>query len=239
MEKEQFVRKHAWYYWPLRFARSFVLGLSTYLIVYFFFYFLLSGIAIKEVAAKDKKVVIYLVKSGVHTDFMLPLRNEMQDWTEEFPIENTSIKDTNVYFLTVGWGDKNFYMNTPTWGDLTLETALFAAAGLGSSALHATHYYEVPKDRPVAKLYLSKEQYQQLINYVKKTLKRDANGKNKYIKPMNEAVMCGYDAYYEAKNSYSMLSTCNSWINNGLKACGKKACLWSPFAGGIFYQYGF
>ena len=120
MEKEQFVRKHAWYYWPLRFARSFVLGLSTYLIVYFFFYFLLSGIAIKEVAAKDKKVVIYLVKSGVHTDFMLPLRNEMQDWTEEFPIENTSIKDTNVYFLTVGWGDKNFYMNTPTWGDLTL-----------------------------------------------------------------------------------------------------------------------
>lgn len=239
MGNENLNNTKPWFYWPWCVIRFGILGLTTYLSIYFFCYFLLSGVAIKEIASEDKKVEIFLVKSGVHTDFMLPLKNEYQDWTVEFPIENTQLKDTNVYFLTVGWGDKNFYMNTPTWGDLTVKTALFAATGMGTSALHATHYYEVPTDRPVAHLFLSEAQYKDLIDYIKNTLRRDKNGKNIFIKPMNEAVMCGYDAYYEAKNSYSMLSTCNSWINNGLKACGKKACLWSPFAGGIFYQYGF
>jgi hypothetical protein len=51
-------------------------------------------------------------------------------------------------------------------------------------------------------------------------------------------VVSGNDAFYAANNRYSMMLTCNSWINRGLKACHKRACLWTPFAGGIFYQYG-
>jgi hypothetical protein len=50
-------------------------------------------------------------------------------------------------------------------------------------------------------------------------------------------VVSDNDAYYEAHMRYSLFHTCNTWINNGLKASQKKACLWTPTSGGIFYQY--
>jgi hypothetical protein len=34
-----------------------------------------------------------------------------------------------------------------------------------------------------------------------------------------------------------MFHTCNTWANNGLKSCGQKAALWTPFDSGIFGQY--
>lgn len=47
-----------------------------------------------------------------------------------------------------------------------------------------------------------------------------------------------HDAFYEAKGRYSLFHTCNTWANNALKACGQKACWWTPFSTGIRYQYG-
>ena len=45
------------------------------------------------------------------------------------------------------------------------------------------------------------------------------------------------DAFYEANGTYNLFKTCNTWANNGLKACEKKAALWTPFESGIFYHY--
>jgi hypothetical protein len=45
------------------------------------------------------------------------------------------------------------------------------------------------------------------------------------------------DAFYEAIGSYNLFKTCNTWTNNALKSCGQKACFWTPFESGIFYQY--
>ena len=52
-----------------------------------------------------------------------------------------------------------------------------------------------------------------------------------------DAVYGKNDAFYEANGSYSLFHTCNTWANNGLKACGQKACFWTPFDSGIFYHY--
>jgi hypothetical protein len=35
----------------------------------------------------------------------------------------------------------------------------------------------------------------------------------------------------------SLFHTCNTWTNNALKACGQKACWWTPFEDGVFYAY--
>ncbi len=32
------------------------------------------------------------------------------------------------------------------------------------------------------------------------------------------------------------LKTCNTWTNNALKASEQRACAWTIFANGIFYQ---
>lgn len=44
------------------------------------------------------------------------------------------------------------------------------------------------------------------------------------------------DAFYEAKGKYSLFKTCNTWTNNALKASEQRACVWTIFQSGIFYQ---
>jgi uncharacterized protein (TIGR02117 family) len=93
------------------------------------------------------------------------------------------------------------------------------------------------EDKDCVKINISKQQYQRLIAYITRSLKRDATGKVIYIQ--TNAVYGKDDAFYDAGGSYSLFHTCNTWSNNALKKCGQKACLWTPFDTGIFYQYGY
>jgi len=212
--------------------------LGSAVLLYIAATFILSRMTIKGQNNKNASVQIYLMKSGVHTDFIVPVRNEIKDWRTEFPLENTGFKDSSSQLLSIGWGDKNFYMNTPTWSDLTFKTAISVPFGIGPSAIHATYYQQLLDDRPIIKLHLTQKQYQNLVHYIEKTLVRNNKGQTKYIKATMPGVVTGNDAYYAAKGRYNLFFTCNSWVNAGLKACQQKACYWTAFAGGIFYQYG-
>jgi uncharacterized protein (TIGR02117 family) len=215
----------------------FFIGIIGFFIIYGISSFILSRISVDGKNEEGEKVNVYLMQSGVHTDFLVPIKNDQVDWTDYFPRENTKLNDTTTKFLAIGWGDKNFYMNTPQWSDLTFKTAIFCMTGLGSAAIHATYYYEVPKNKPTVQLTLSEKQYKNLIQYVKNTLVLKKTQQSVYIKPTNKKVVTDNDAYYEAHMRYSLFHTCNTWINNGLKASQQKACLWTPSSGGIFYQY--
>jgi len=221
-----------------KFTKRFFLVLGVLILIYFFAAYVLSRITVEGKDEKNVTIQIYLMKSGVHTDFVLPVKTKIKDWSLEFPIENTNAKDTSTTLIAIGWGDKNFYMNTPTWSDLTFKTAISAMAGLGTSSIHATYYYYLLSDRPVISMQLSENQYRKLVKYIEESLYRNKKSRPIYIQPRWKAVMGQNDAYYEARKNYSIFTTCNSWINKGLKAADKKACLWTPFAGGIFYQYG-
>lgn len=227
------VAKRLW-----KFTKRFFMVFGILLLVYFFSAYILSRITVEGKYEKNATIEIWLMKSGVHTDFVVPVKTKIKDWSTEFPIKNTIANDTTTPLVAIGWGDKNFYMNTPTWADLTFKTAISAMAGLGTSSIHVTYYYYLLPDRPVISLKLSENQYLKLVKYIEKSLYRNDKEQAIYIVPRMKSVMGQNDAYYEARNNYSIFRTCNSWINNGLKAADKKACLWTPFAGGIFYQYG-
>lgn len=211
-----------------------IIGFFT---IYGIIAFFASRVTVEGRNDKGEKIQIYLMQSGVHTDFLVPVKNNEIDWTKFFPRENTKLNDTNTRYLAIGWGDKNFYMNTPEWSDLTFKTAVFCMTGLGKSAIHSTYYYDVPKDKPTVQLTLSKKQYENLIRYVQNTLVLTKTQQSFCITPTNKKVVSDNDAYYEAHMRYHLFHTCNTWINNGLKASQKKACLWTPTSGGIFYQY--
>jgi uncharacterized protein (TIGR02117 family) len=206
------------------------------ILIYLACAFIFSRITIE--GHKEKKAIhtVYLMKSGIHMDFLLPICNELKDWQEDFPISNTLCKDSSYKKIAIGWGSKDFYMNTPTWDDLTLKIFLISNFGLGSSAIHVKYYTDtLPKDSKTVSLNLSDNQYKKLVKYIENSLKRSGTTKSSFILPKNPKVLSKNDAYYDAKQNYSLLFTCNSWINNGLKASGQKACLWTPYSQGIFY----
>jgi uncharacterized protein (TIGR02117 family) len=198
--------------------------------------FVLSRIPVAKAhpdAAPD--VTVYLHTNGVHTDIVLPIKTAQLDWSRQLPFANIPSQDTTMRYIAFGWGDKGFYLDTPTWAELKFSTAFVAAFWLGSSAMHTTYFHSMVPGPDTVPLHLSHAEYADLIAYIKRSFRLDAGGRAQHIKGHSYGPD---DAFYEANRVYSFLYTCNTWTNNALKASGQKACLWTPADSGIFYQYG-
>ena len=203
--------------------------------------YILLGLLIPciPVSAKDdgqrKEIPIYIYTNGVHTDIVMPVRNDLMDWSLKIPFANTKSKRTDFNYIGIGWGDKGFYLDTPTWADLKFSTAMKAAFWMSDSAMHCTYYTEMKEGEDCKMIMISRAQYESLVKYVEDKFDKDQKG-NFMLIPTN-AVYGDNDAFYDAKGTYSFLYTCNTWSNNALKAAGQKAALWTPSDFGIFQHY--
>ena len=192
-----------------------------------------------EVSAKDdgeqKEIPIYIYTNGVHTDIVMPVKNEMHDWSAKIPFANTTSKKSDYNYVGIGWGDKGFYLDTPTWADLKFSTAVKAAFWMSESAMHTSFYHTMTEASDCKKIMISKKQYEALVKFIDAKFDRDTNGN--YILIPTKAVYSDNDTFYDAKGSYSFLNTCNTWANDALKAAGQKAAWWTPTDYGIFLHY--
>jgi uncharacterized protein (TIGR02117 family) len=204
-------------------------------IIYLLVALLLSVISVAKEPGNPNDVAIYIMTNGDHTDIVIPVTNIIKDWRPEIRYDQTTGKDTTAHYVAIGWGNKDFYLHTPTWAQLNFSLGVRAVLGLGTSAMHTDFCKNIHESDDCKKLKLSNAQYIRLVNYINGNFKRDSTGY-----PINIKTNANYDstdAFYEAKGTYSMFCTCNTWANNALKACGQKACVWTPFDWGIFYPY--
>lgn len=212
-----------------------ILGFLGIVALYLGVIWCLSRMSVNEQTSDTKEVSIYIMSNGVHTDLVLPVRNQDMDWSKEIPFTNTSANDSTATYIAFGWGDKGFYLETPSWGDLKFSTAFKALFGLSNSAIHTTYYHQLKEGRACKKIEISRENYKKIVAFVKSGFQKDAKGQMIHI-PTN-AVYGKNDAFYEAIGSYSFYYTCNTWTNDGLKAGNQKASRWTLFDAGIFKQY--
>jgi len=212
-----------------------LIGFTAFAVLYLLSAFVLSRMSVDKEWGSSNDVAIYILTNGDHTDIIVPVKNEIKDWSKEVTYQNTITRDTSAKLVALGWGDKGFYLNTPTWAQLKFSVAFKAVFGLSTSAIHATFYKSMHEDDECKEIMISNIQYSKLVAYVDSSFKRDTQGNVINIK--TTANYNNNDAFYEAKGKYSLFYTCNTWANNALKACGQKACLWTPFDKGIFYQY--
>jgi uncharacterized protein (TIGR02117 family) len=218
-----------------KYLLRFIAGFIAFILLYLLASFCLSRITVDKEKSTMADVDIYIKTNGVHTDLVVPVKNDQMDWSKEIKFSNTALKDTAMAYLGLGWGDKGFYLETPQWKDLKFKTAFNAAFALGNTAMHATFYGNLAESETCKKISISKEQYSRLISYIKESFQTDANNHFKFI--ATKANYSDADAFYEANGNYSLFHTCNTWANSGLKACGQKCCLWTPFDTGIFLKY--
>jgi len=66
---------------------------------------------------------VFVSTNGVHLDIIIPV--------EELPHEMAKQLDLpgKIRFVSFGWGDKEFYINTPEWSDLTFPIGSFKGNG--------------------------------------------------------------------------------------------------------------
>lgn len=210
-------------------------GFVVFVMFYLLMAFGLSSITVNKNVANSNDVTIYIRTNGVHTDIVVPVKSAQYDWSKQVKFSNTLSKDTSFQYLAMGWGDKGFYLETPEWKDLKASVAFKAAFGLSTTAIHATYYPTITESESCRKIQISHAQYRQLVDYITGSFQKDKQG---YFIPVStNAVYGNNDAFYEANGSYSMLHTCNSWANSGLRASGQKCCLWTAFDKPIFAKY--
>ena len=215
----------------LKYLAIFILSLLTYLLIVT----LLSFVSVNEdFAENQQEIPIYILINGVHTDVVLPIKNEHYDWSNKLKFEHTKSKDTTYQYVALGWGDKGFYLETPTWDDLKASTAIKAATGLSSSAMHVTFYKHLKENKSCKKIQISLENYQNLIAFINQSFQTKSRD---FLKIETDAVYGKNDVFYEANGSYSLFYTCNSWANQALKAANQKAALWTISDSGIFRHY--
>lgn len=219
----------------LRIVRKTSLTIVEYLLLYVVIGFFISFIAVNRKAKDPNDVSIYILSNGVHTDLVLPIKTAEMDWSELVKYEHTKAKDSTAQFVAFGWGDKGFYLETPTWAELKPSVAFKAAFALSESAIHTTFYKQLQESEKCVKITVSKANYKRLVQYIQNSFDKGEN--NQLIHIPTTANYGNNDTFYEAEGTYSLLYTCNSWANNGLKACQQKASLWALLDEGIFYQY--
>jgi uncharacterized protein (TIGR02117 family) len=214
-----------------RYFSRILLGIISFFLFWLAFAFLLPYIRNGYGPLKgNKSVTIFIESNGVHTDFVMPVKTMQWDWSRQLPYSDFELAGFSDEYIAIGWGDKGFFIGTPSWSDLKFSTAFNAAFGLSTTAMHVTYKRFHPEENErCRRLELSAVQYRILINYIQSSF-RAKEGKYLLIDHPGYSL---HDRFYEANGTYSLFNTCNVWTGNGLRCIGVCTGAWTPLAGGV------
>ena len=174
-------------------------------------------------------VTIYVETNGVHTALVLPKYTAQKDWGETFPVSDLGNPAAPYSHISISWGERTVFLETPTWADLSPLTVLHIAGLGGEGLLHVAHYVRPAPADDIRPLRLSPAQYAKLIRRIEAMLPPDSVGEPRRYYPGYGA----YDAFYDARGRYTAVNTCNQWTSDTLAAAGVQTGAWTPFAGGV------
>ena len=176
-------------------------------ILYLIASLILSSITIaKKNTTTASNKTIYLNTNGIHLDIILPKK----DISAALAKDLIYLKNEN--YISFGWGDENFYINTPTWNELTFTNAFKAMFLKSTTLMHVTRYKTAQNDW--IKIKINDIEFERLNKYLLHSFSQNNIGNKILLKNKGYSKT---DNFYKAKGSYSCFNTCNSWVNAGLK----------------------
>ncbi|WP_232328822.1 MULTISPECIES: TIGR02117 family protein [Sphingomonas] len=172
-------------------------------------------------------VTIYVATNGIHTGLVLPARAGGIDWSTIARPQDIADPRYAGRWLWFGWGERDFYLNTPTWRELSPRTALHALAGSDRTLMHVDHLLAPWGDaRPIR---LSPEQYHRLAAAIRAS-----------FDPADRRPIRGYDVadvFYPARGHYDAIRTCNWWTSRMLARAGVRVGAWTPFSATVMQWF--
>lgn len=175
-------------------------------------------------------VEIVVVSNGVHADFVLPVRNSVVDWTEHLSPGDFDGDVSGATHVVLGWGNKEFYVDIPTWSDVRAGTVFRALFWPSETCMHV----ELVDGRPLVpgakKASISLDQYRRLVDHILGSFRRDEDGRFVLIE---DAAYGNQDAFYQATGAYHAFNTCNCWVGRGLSRAGVRTGWFTPLPGTV------
>ena len=160
-------------------------------------------------------IPIMVETNGFHTGIVMPIATPVKDWRETFPSAAQPMAGGMLpTHVSVGWGDREMYLDVPTWSDLKPASALRIATQGGPAVMRVAHYYR-PAGGPNHRwVILREDEYARLVAKVEKGLPPVDD-------PRDRVSYEGFDPQakiYDATGHYTLGNTCNQWVGDALAA---------------------
>jgi len=190
------------------------------IILYISTAFLLVFFPIGPMSTLEKEEKIYILYDNVHSDIVFNLENISDEWIKNLPI----VRNRTKGYIAFGWGDKETYLNTPTWDKMKISTSLKALFINTPSLMHITYYHDINYFIDVKSISISKNQ----TNIIKKSILKSFDFKEDFYHGY------GYsDLFYTSQYKYNFIYTCNTWTGNILRDANISVSYWTPFSKNI------
>lgn len=210
--------------WPLRLLSVLLLAVALYLLAAWIGSSIPRNRDWREPSTGG--VLIAVETNGVHTALVLPLITPAKDWREDFPLADVRRPDRPYTHVSISWGEREVFLDTPTWSDLSPLTVLKILTVGGDGLEHVSFYVRPQASETLRPFRISEAQYAALVRSIEEHLPRH--------RPMVKHDGYGAsDAFYDVGGLYTAVNTCNQWTGDRLAAAGIRTGWWTPLEAGV------
>lgn len=210
---------------PMRWRKTLWIAAAPVLALYVYVVAGLVGGALPAPSAPrpHRGVTIWVENNGVHTGLVLPLVAAGVDWRPIARAEQLRDPRLASRWLAFGWGDRDFFLRTPSWADVDARTVMAAATGSSATLVHLEHIRRPDTGPDVRAVVLRPEEYRRLVAFVRASIDT-SGGQLRW-----QRGYAGFDVFYAGTGRYSAITTCNSWTGEALRRAGVRMGRWTPF----------
>ena len=169
-------------------------------------------------------ILVFACDNGVHTDLVMPVNAGGVDWRTLFSQQHFTAPIDALDHINIGWGSRDFYLNTPTWADVEFGRAMKALAW-DETVLRVDYRWQPQSGEACAVWRVDAESYGRIAGYVTDSLRLSQGQAVK--------AAAGYgprDAFFMANGQYTIFDTCNQWTGRALRLAEAPVALWTPFS---------
>lgn len=166
----------------------------------------------------------------IHTDIALPIANDIMDWRQEFSADHFSGDTSSAQWMVVGWGDREYFAQLPTWHNSQILSALHALFWPSRSCMQV-YLARTVRSPTLRSVKLTPSQYRRLVQHIRNSLHRQPDLTVQHIPNAHRGK---HNAFFEANGRYSIFNTCNNWTGRAMQAAGIRTGWFTPLPKTLF-----
>ena len=177
-------------------------------------------------------IEVFVTSNPVHAEIVMPIESAVIYWRDQFPVDCFPKDTRHATHVAIGWGDRGFFLKTPTWAELKVSVAANALLLPSETCLHVTMKPSVTTSANTRSVRISEQQYTQLVGYVNDAFRRDSNSHVIQVKGEHYS---WNDAFFDSQGTYHFFNTCNSWAGRALQKSGIAVGWMTPLPKTVFW----
>lgn len=183
----------------------------------------------------DEGIEITVYVDSAHSEIIVPMTTVVRDWQPWFSPSDFRGITGNETHVAFGWGDREFFLNTPRWEDVRADLTAWSMLWPTATVMHVSLMDPPPTNDFYRQVTIEPAAYKRMCEFIEQSFVLDGSARLGNAVPR---LIAGWnygqrDAFYEAVGIYSALYTCNAWTGDALEVAGIRTGCWTPFPIGI------